>query len=169
MGAPAGHPFFGNQYTDGGYVLGSFSYPATGNIAESTRRAAASLSKLSAGTRASFPAASVKGQRMPQFSIPSLTAVGAVALIGGVATFAYLRFKSVATSEPTIEGGEVASFGLCESCGEPLASSGPAELKQDEIGDLVTCESCSHQNRARCVEEDDVEEDDEDQPEPGSN
>ena len=26
MGAPAGHPFFGNQYTDGNYKLGSFSY-----------------------------------------------------------------------------------------------------------------------------------------------
>lgn len=163
MGAPAGHPFFGNQYTDGGYVRGSFSYAALGNIAESTRRAAASLGKSPAGTRASVPAASVKGLRMPQFSIPSLIAVSAVALIGGVATFAYLRFNSVATSEPTIEDGEVASFGLCESCGEPLASSGPAELKQDEIGDFVTCKSCSHQNRARYVEEDD-----EDQPESGS-
>lgn len=164
MGAPAGHPFFGNQYTDGGYVPGSFSYPGARNISEATRRAAASLSKSAAGSCASVPAASVNGQRMPQFSVPSLVAGGAVALIGGVATFAYLRFKFAATSEPTVEGGEVASFGLCESCGEPLTSTGLAALNQDAIGDFMTCQSCSHQNRARCVETDD-----ENQPEPGSN
>lgn len=155
MGAPAGHPFFGNQYTDGGYVPGSFSYAGAQNIADETRRAAASLSKSSAGTRASVPPASVKGLRMPQFSVPSLIAVGAIALIGGVATFAHPRFKSVAASEPTIEDGEVAGFGLCESCGEPLVTSGPADLKQDEIGDFVTCGSCSYQNRGRYVEEGD--------------
>lgn len=26
MGAPEGHPFFGNQYTNGGYQQGSYSY-----------------------------------------------------------------------------------------------------------------------------------------------
>lgn len=26
MGVPEGHPFFGNQYTDGGYQPGIFSY-----------------------------------------------------------------------------------------------------------------------------------------------
>ncbi|MDN5685004.1 hypothetical protein [Corynebacterium glyciniphilum] len=164
MGAPAGHPFFGNQYTDGGYVPGQFSYAAARHIAGAPRRAAASLSKSSAGTRSSVPAAFVNGQHMLQFSVPSLIAGGAVALIGGVATFAYLRSKSVATSKPTVEGGEVASFGECESCGEPLTPSGLAELKQDEIGDFVTCPSCSHQNRARWVGEDD-----ENQPESGSN
>jgi hypothetical protein len=25
--AGATHPFFGNQYTDGGYVIGSFKFP----------------------------------------------------------------------------------------------------------------------------------------------
>lgn len=26
MGSPVGHPFFGNQYTDGGYIAGTFKY-----------------------------------------------------------------------------------------------------------------------------------------------
>ena len=26
MGVPNGHPFFGNQYTTGGYIPGSFTY-----------------------------------------------------------------------------------------------------------------------------------------------
>lgn len=164
MGAPTGHPFFGNQYTNGGYVRGSFSYHgAAGSVAKSMGEAAASLSKPSAVRRAVVPAASAKGLDLPWFSITSLVAVGAVALIGGVATFVYLRSKSADASEPTAEGGDIASFGVCESCGEPLALSGPGELEQDESGDFVTCENCSHQNRARYFEEEH-----EDQPESGS-
>lgn len=92
IGVPTGDPFFGNQYTNGGYVPGSFSYAsAAARVAESVGEAA-SLSKPFGVRRAVVPAASAKGPRMP-FLIPSLIAVSAVALIGGVATFVYLRSK----------------------------------------------------------------------------
>lgn len=60
MGAPAGHPFFGNQYTTGGYVPGSFKYvaevsqplisAATKSVVES-----ASNAQLSAEVAAAVP------------------------------------------------------------------------------------------------------------------
>lgn len=156
MGAPSGHPFFGNQYTDGGYVRGSFSYDdAVVNTLSSGDKAATPISKPLASRQAVKSAEVASGLGLQPFSIPSLIAVGAVALIGGVATFAYLRTKSGASSVPFIGDKKIADFGLCESCGKPLAKSGPAELRRDEAGEFVVCENCSHPNRARYGEEND--------------
>lgn len=66
----------------------------------------------------------------------------------GVAAFVHLRDKSDSAGQ-TLDGEEIAGFGLCESCGQALASSGPLEVQQDEDGDFVVCGNCSHKNRAR--------------------
>lgn len=162
MGAPSGHPFFGNQYTDGGYAPGSYSYGS--KLDEALSLVGASLGRSSASTDTSATAASVKGLRVPPLSASSAITVGAVLLICGVATFAYRRFKSVGASESNVEDGTVARFGVCEACGNPLAISVHAEPEQDETGDFVTCKNCSHPNRARYADEDDN-----DQPDLGSN
>jgi hypothetical protein len=145
MRAPFGHPFFGNQYTNGGYVNGSYTYDAARLISDTI----ASRSKPNNGANFAFLRETFAIQRMPALSISSLVAVGAVALIGGVATYAYLRTRSASPIDADLGCEKIASFGVCESCGEALASTGPAELHQDERGDFVVCENCSHENRAK--------------------
>lgn len=145
MGAPSGHPFFGNQYTNGDYVIGSYTYDAARSISETI----ASRIKPNNGANFAFLRKTFAIQRTPTLSISSLAAAGAVALIGGVATYAYLRTRSASPIDSDLGSEKIASFGVCESCGEALASAGPAELHQDERGDFVVCENCSHENRAK--------------------
>ncbi len=149
MGAPAGHPFFGNQYTNGGYVNGSFSYSGLVNgFVRTDAETAAPLRKSMGGVATPrLPEVELPTAK-PSITIPSLVAAGAVMLIGGVASFVYLRSRSNG-AETTLDDEEIAGFGLCESCGQILASSGPAKVQRDEDGDFVVCENCSHKNRAR--------------------
>ena len=149
MGAPAGHPFFGNQYTNGGYVNGSFSYAGLlDDVVRAAAETAAPLRKSMRGGSAPRLSKGVPPTAKPSITIPSLVAAGAVTLIGGIAAFVYLRSRSNG-AEQALDGEEIAGFGLCESCGQVLASSGPAEVQRDEEGDFVVCENCSHKNRAR--------------------
>lgn len=151
MGAPAGHPFYGNQYTGGGYVIGSFSYKNV--IEDATKVAAKTAPKILPKTVASD---SLRGAlfkaspsaRLSSGSIAGLVAAGAVFLAGGIATFVYLHGRAKSDGDQPPVGDDIAGFGLCESCGEKLAASGPAEIQQDEDGYFIICEACSHKNRA---------------------
>lgn len=149
MGAPTGHPFFGNQYTNGGYVNGSFSYAVlVDDVVRSAAEIAAPFRKsMSVGSAPSLSKAALPTAK-PLVTISSLVAVGTVTLISGIAAFVYLRSR-FNDAEQAPDGEEIAGFGLCESCGQVLASSGPAEAQRDEDGDFVVCENCSHKNRAR--------------------
>jgi len=154
MGAPAGHVFFGNQYTSGDYVKGSFTYEgAKGDVARSITKSIISRGKSNDGERVAFLRETLSMQRVPSLSISTLIAAGTVALIGGVATYAYLRSRSASPVQAEFDSEEIASFGLCESCGLALATTGPAELRQDELGDFVVCENCSRENRAKYSQE----------------
>ncbi len=151
MGAPAGHPFFGNQYTDGGYAIGSFSYK---NVIENVAEVAAkAVPKILPNNSASdsLSGALLKASPSPRLSsgsIAGLVAAGAVFLAGGVATFVYLSSRTKSTGDQQPAGDDLAGFGLCESCGEELAVARPAEVEQDEDGYFIICEACSHKNRA---------------------
>jgi DNA-directed RNA polymerase subunit RPC12/RpoP len=154
LGAPTGHPFFGNQYTHGGYVNGSFTYKnVIGNVAGTAIKGATQIGKsmpgAMTGLRLKFPMPA----SLSSTPIVPLIAAGTVVLIGGVATFAYLRSRLTNAGELPLEGSNLAGFGLCESCGEELAISGPAVVEQDDDGDYVVCDSCSHKNRARTSED----------------
>jgi DNA-directed RNA polymerase subunit RPC12/RpoP len=93
--------------------------------------------------------------RLSSTSIASLVAAGTVVVIGGVATFVYLRSRSVSAGEEPLEANNIAGFGLCESCGEELATSGPALVELDDEGEFIVCDRCSHKNRARSPEDED--------------
>lgn len=156
MGAPTGHPFFGNQYTHGGYVNGSFAYEnIIGNVAETAVKAATQVGKSMPSAMSGLRLKPPMPASLSSTSIVSLIAAGTVVLIGGVATFVYLRSRFTNAGELPLEGGNFAGFGLCESCGEELAISGPAVVEQDDDGDYVVCDSCSHKNRARTSEDED--------------
>ena len=156
MGAPTGHPFFGNQYTHGGYVNGSFTYEnIIGNVAGTAVKAATQVGKSMPGAMSGLRLKRPMPASLSSTSIVSLIAAGTVVLIGGVATFVYLRSRFTNAGELPLEGGNFAGFGLCESCGEELAISGPAVVEQDDDGDYVVCDSCSHKNRARTSEDED--------------
>jgi DNA-directed RNA polymerase subunit RPC12/RpoP len=156
LGAPTGHPFFGNQYTHGGYVNGSFEYEnAIENLAGTTVKLAAKVGKSTPGAVLGLRLKPPMPVSLSSTSIVPLIAAGTVVLIGGVATFVYLRSRLTKAGELPLEGGNLAGFGLCESCGEELAISGPAVVEQDDDGDYVVCDSCSHKNRARTSEDED--------------
>lgn len=78
-GAPAGHPFFGNQHTDGGYAPGSFSYRAA---AAQTARGVGRLSRPIDLTA-----------ELPTSRIGALIATGVVAAVvgSGAMAYAYMR------------------------------------------------------------------------------
>ena len=156
LGAPTGHPFFGNQYTHGGYVNGSFEYKnAIDNVAGTAVKAANQIRKSVPGAGLGLRLKPSMPVSLPSTSIVPLIAAGTVMLIGGVATFVYLRSRFTNAGKLPLVGGNLAGFGLCESCGEELAISGPAVVEQDDDGDFVVCDSCSHKNRARTTEDDD--------------
>lgn len=150
LGAPVGHPFFGNQHTDGGYVLGSFGYKnAVQDVVDATAKASQKIFLSKAANESSYGSfLKAPPAGLPAGSIAGLIAVGAAVVIGGVATFVYLRSRSKSTGDQLPVGDDIAGFGLCESCGEELAASGPAEVEQDDDGDFIICEACSHKNRA---------------------
>lgn len=52
MGAPSGHPFFGNQYTSGDYISGTYTYfpgPEPHEISSATHCSAHSHSSDASG------------------------------------------------------------------------------------------------------------------------
>ncbi len=160
MGAPVGHPFFGNQYTNGGYVRGSFTYEGVVSTATQTlgKAVSSSIDALRVDAPRAFSPKPPTQQSMSTLSIPSLITAGVVSLIGGVAVFMYMRSRLKVAADAIDDSEDTANFGVCESCGEILAASGPAQLLQDEEGHFVACGKCSHRNYARYSE-------DEDQPE----
>lgn len=149
LGAPAGHPFFGNQYTDGGYVDGSYVYDA---VAGATVKAASKVGEAMPRVVSALRPKTSTPAGLSSTSIVSLIAAGTVVLIGGVATFVYLRSRSANAGDEPVEADNIAGFGLCESCGEELATSGPAVVEKDDDGEYIVCDRCSHKNRARTSE-----------------
>ena len=132
-------------------MIGSFAHKnVIENVARTGVKAASPVGKPMSGLLKPPMPASLSSP-----SIVSLIAAGTVMLIGGVATFAYLRSRSTIAGKQPLEGGNIAGFGLCESCAEELAISGPAVVEQDDDGDYVVCDSCSHKNRARTSEDED--------------
>lgn len=74
-------------------------------------------------------------------------------LLGGVVTYVYLRSRATTADRALPDAADLAGLGLCESCGEELASSGPADVSQDDDGDFLVCGHCAHKNRARFADD----------------
>lgn len=163
MGAPSGHPFFGNQYTDGGYQTGTFTYggEAVENVASTVKDvlkenadneykastpkvSGESVSKLS-NIQEALSTSSLSGR--DKFIIGGILV--AVASIGGVITYKILK-KKKSVKKDTIELDNV---GVCIDCGWPLIGS---ELHLENNGAYITCNNCGTKNYAHYDENEEV-------------
>lgn len=140
MGAPAGHPFFGNQYTSGGYEPGSFSYK---NVIP--RVAASPITEPLGQAPIKVPVQQLlsAGKRVLPGWIPPYTAVAAAALIGGAAALTYLRSRSATAPEHSSEPGAATGAARCESCGRDMMGSCHTRAGDRAHRDLGLCENCS--------------------------
>ena len=134
------HPFFGNRYTNGGYIIGSFKFPEG-----LTREVGEQLDKIAVpsniGTipsvRNSAPLESVvKTGAKSKWIIPTLI-IAAIAAAGGY--FAYRHFKKKGIAK-------IPNIGICEFCGEPLTG---AKLIPNDNNPYIVCKKCGEKNFAK--------------------
>ena len=154
MGAPAGHPFFGNQYTDGNYRLGSFTYEVIDKgidalktvISETGKGAAPVAIKPKADTLISKTIVT-KSSNKNTLIIGGII-IGASA-IGGFITYKLLKRKGKA-KQAHPQSIELQNVGTCINCGEPLVGSTYIlESKESSHDDYIICKSCGEKNFAR--------------------
>jgi|CZCB01.1.fsa_nt_gi DNA-directed RNA polymerase subunit RPC12/RpoP len=162
MGAPVGHPFFGNQYTNGGYELGSFTYEVTDkgfNILKTV------LNETGKGTvnvatrqKATYPVSKVlvaKGSNKNTLIIGGIILVATA--VGGFITYKLLRRKPKSEKE-ALQYIELQNIGVCSHCGEPLIGSTYVPESEENIHDShIICKKCGEKNYARYIEDNTVE------------
>ena len=142
--AGATHPFFGNQYTNGGYQLGSFKFPEglTREVGEQIAKIAVSDTAPSnigpiPSIRSSAPLDPVdKTGGKSDWIIPTLI-IAAIAAAGSY--FAYRRFKKKGIVK-------IPNVGICEFCGEPLTG---AKLFPNDNNPYIACKKCGEKNFAK--------------------
>lgn len=158
MGAPSGHPFFGNQYTNGNYKLDSFTYEvidkgieALKTVISETGKGAASVAiKPKADTLISKTIVT-KGSSKNTLIIGGII-LGATA-IGGFITYKLLKRKAKA-KQAHPQSIELQNVGICVNCGEPLVGSTYIpESKECSHDDYIICKSCCEKNFARYPDE----------------
>jgi len=161
MGAPAGHPFFGNQYTDGGYLLGSFTYEVMEKgvdvvksvVSEMGKGATKEVVNLATNQQPSknlglsaIDKAGGKGVSKNQLIVAGILTV---ITIGGFLIYRYVNKKSKAKKEAT-QSIEL-NVGICVKCGEPLVESEyvPGSEANDYKDACIICKNCGVKNFAR--------------------
>jgi len=128
-GVPKGHPFFGNQYTDGGYIKKSFSYipeiiekgndvikSVVKKTGESVSPIAANKSADSVTPKTIFP----KGSNKNALIIGGIVLVATT--VGGFIAYKLLK-KKAKTKQENLQSVELQNVGVCIKCGEPLIGS----------------------------------------------
>ena len=167
MGVPDGHPFFGNQYTNGGYLPGSYSYidevPSLAKIIAGSERAVEYSPNVS-----SLNIANNNITKMPinnsKTSIQNLlpnSALGKAGLIITGITIAalagvkiYKFFKNRRIKKIASDNG-LCYFGTCTKCGSPLIESSYVVLDDDKSMAYVLCNKCDEKNFAYYPDEKD--------------
>jgi hypothetical protein len=164
MGAPPKHPFYGNQYTDGGYIPGSFTYKAaekSKELLEKSVEAVVAVVSEASNRSSSNAIALTTNKQIPQNIVHStiekisnkglnknyLIAVGlglSVAVGGGIL---YIKKKSKAKKE-ALKPADF-SVGICIKCDEPLieATYVPGSEANNEDSCIV-CKNCGERNFA---------------------
>ncbi|PKO07204.1 MAG: hypothetical protein CVU41_02675 [Chloroflexi bacterium HGW-Chloroflexi-3] len=167
MGVPVGHPFFGNQYTDGGYILGTFKYDSgiAGTVFDNSSKLFSNkidktLSEIL--TRQKPKNQILKVPNTKGFDLNILIA-GGIEL--GVFAGGYLFCRHI--SEKTKAKKDVQQFielcqvGTCTHCGEPLSGSRYIpESEADSQGAYMICNECGEKNFAWFPDENDSSEKD---------
>lgn len=162
MGAPVGHPFFGNQYTDGGYISNTFKYVP--EIAETVVDYSSKLVSDKIGKGAIEIVTMQKPKnlipKVPNskgFYINTLIAVGIglVAAAGGYLAYKYITIKTKAKKD-ALQSIELRHVGICTHCNEPL--SGSTYVPGSEANNqnaYIICKECGEQNFAWYPDEND--------------
>lgn len=156
------HPFFGNQYTNGGYIIGSFKFPkgltreVGERIAKIVPNAVTVESNALSTISNSVPLeTAVKAGTKSKWIIPAMIIAAIMAAAGGYRAYKYFKKKGVV---------KVPNIGICEYCGEPLSG---ARLIPDDDKPYIVCKKCNENNYAHYSQEsssistDDVEPDEE--------
>lgn len=166
MGAPTGHPFFGNQYTNGGYEPGSFTYvyEATKSITDSIPKVASSVVSKDSILR---EASDNKNTNIITFQdVKRLASHGVnkktiiigsavvVATVGGALIYKSVRKRRQAKKEAELTI-ILDNVGICTSCGEPLKGSlfDPGDKISDHSDACIVCKHCGEKNYAWYQEE----------------
>lgn len=158
MGVPNGHPFFGNQYTNGGYQTGTYTYIES--AVENAVSIAKNIVKESSSNENKVSTSKIYDESLSKLSNISKTLaksdlsskekviIGgifvAVASIGGVITYNIFK-KRKAAKKNTIE---LENIGVCTDCGEPLIGSEFHLEGEDSDSAFIKCNNCGTKNYA---------------------
>ena len=159
MGVPVGHPFFGNQYTNGGYVSGSYKYaPEGGEIVEKVVVCSSELisenidkTKPKIVTRDETKKIIQKGVNIRGLNKNTLIAIGisgVVATISGYFAYKHIR-KKIKAKKDELQSIELINVGICIQCAEPLnGSTYVPENESNSQKAYIICKKCGEKNFA---------------------
>jgi len=149
--AGATHPFFGNQYTDGGYSIGSFKFPK-GLTRETDKQIIENVvpdkvpiksSTIPSVREKSLLKTRVKAGLNDQWVIPVLI-VASIVTVGGYLTYRHFKKKSIV---------DIPNVGVCESCGKSLIG---AKFVPNDDESYIICKKCDQKNYAYYLEKEDL-------------
>lgn len=133
------HPFFGNQYTDGGYVIGSFKFPEglTREVGEKIAQVAVPIKTSTSPIQKGTPLKPLSNTAAKsKWAIPAII-ITVVVAAGGYISYKYYKKKKII---------RIPNVGICESCGEPLTGS---KLIANDDNLYIVCKKCGEKNFAR--------------------
>lgn len=151
MGAPEGHPFFGNQYTNGGYEPGNFSYdvePVVEKTVDVVKTIHKTLTDKSIKTsykeanHITHPSSSPVKSSGGKETIIIGGIVVALTTVGGFIAYKWKHRKKKETVK-------IENVGICSHCGKPLSGSSfhPKDEKRG-IESYIQCKNCGAKNYA---------------------
>ena len=146
MGAPAGHPFFGNQFTDGGYILGSFKYdPVVKEKGAEILNTVVSKTSQRSASEAIAPTEKISSKWLNQ---KNLIRAGAliVVTVGGI--FIYKHISKKKAKKENIQSISL-NVGICEKCNKPLIGSEYVPANDDNDNAHIVCNNCGEKNYAK--------------------
>jgi Zn finger protein HypA/HybF involved in hydrogenase expression len=161
MGAPDGHPFFGNQYTDGGYISGTFKYAAekaevvdnfSNMISDNIDRVTTKLVTKQKPEKLIPKVLNTKGFNKNTLIV---VAIGVVAAVTGFFAYKHISKKNKA-KKGELHSIELSNVGTCIHCSEPL--NGSTYVPKSEANSqkaYIICENCGEQNFAWYPDEND--------------
>jgi preprotein translocase subunit SecG len=155
MGVPKGHPFFGNQFTDGGYVKGSYKY-AMERIVDATTPVASKVISTQSATSITRQA---NLKNVTPSSVMKVNKTGlnkshlivviilAVVTLGLYLICRYANKKNTKKSESShsIE----LNVGICTNCENSLIESDYIhENANSNETSYIVCKNCGEKNYA---------------------
>ena len=166
MGAPPGHPFYGNQYTDGGYVPGSFTYMLAEKSIELVEKSVEAVKTVVSEVTSHSPSKTIAvatDKQVPSnIILLTVDKIGSKGINKSHLIVAGVGFLIVAVgggilyfnkkSKEKKEAMKSADFsvGICTKCAEPLIESTyvPGIAANNNNDSYIVCKNCGEKNFA---------------------